>query len=75
MECAIIKKKLFLGIGGRYAYLVATALSNKGKDIFAQLVKLLTSNSNCSIPDILRRRGFIKMLSMEYPNVKGYAIF
>lgn len=61
--------------------LVATALSNaKGKDVFCTARKV-TDQQISLIRSIPRQRleeegfTFIKMLSLEYPNVKGYAIF
>jgi hypothetical protein len=61
--------------------LVATALSNaKGKDIFCTARKVTDQHIRVirSIPrQRLEEEGFtfIKMLSLEYPNVKGYAVF
>lgn len=61
--------------------LVATALSNaKGKDIFCTARKVTDQHVSLirSIPrQRLEQAGFtfIKMLSLEYPNVKGYAVF
>lgn len=61
--------------------LVATALSNaKGKDVFCTARKVTDQHLNIirSIPrQQLEEAGFtfIKMLSLEYPNVRGYAIF
>jgi hypothetical protein len=61
--------------------LVATALFNsKGKEIYCTAKKITDKHM-----DIIRSADrtaleaagftFIKMLSLEYPNVKGYAIF
>lgn len=61
--------------------LVATALYNsKGKEVYCTAKKIsdqhLTYIRNSSRQD-LEEAGFvfIKMLSLEVPNVKGYAIF
>ncbi|MDD3889764.1 MAG: hypothetical protein PHT79_04345 [Syntrophomonadaceae bacterium] len=61
--------------------LVATALSNaKGRDIYCAAQKVTDQQIN-----ILRNTSrqelisngftFIKLISLDYPNVKGYAIF
>jgi len=61
--------------------LVATTLSNaKGRDIYCTARKI---NDRClnilrtSEKSRLENLGFtfIKLISLEYPNVKGYAIF
>lgn len=61
--------------------LIATTLSNaKGKDIYCTAKKLddrylkLLRNTERSV---LEEMGFtfIKMISLEFPNIKGYAIF
>jgi hypothetical protein len=61
--------------------LVATTLTNaKGKDIYCRAGKITDRHMkyirNTDRSD-LEAIGFtfIKMLSLEYPNVKGYAIF
>lgn len=61
--------------------LVATALSNaKGKDVFCTARKVTDEQLHIirnNRKEQLEAAGFtfIKMLSLEYPNVKGYAIF
>jgi hypothetical protein len=61
--------------------LVATALINsKGKEIYCTAKKITDQHMNYirnSSRQDLEAAGFefIKMLSLEYPNVKGYAIF
>ncbi|HOQ09321.1 MAG TPA: hypothetical protein PLG09_04290 [Syntrophomonadaceae bacterium] len=61
--------------------LVATALSNaKGKDIYCAARKVTDQHISLlrSIPrHRLEEAGFtfINMLSLDYPNVRGYAIF
>lgn len=61
--------------------LVATALYNsKGKEVYC-MAKKINDNHMKYIRNtdrkVLEQIGFtfIKMLSLEYPNVKGYAIF
>lgn len=61
--------------------LVATALSNaKGKDVFCtankvtdQQIKIIRNSNRKDLEEL--GFTFIKMLSLDYPNVKGYAIF
>ncbi len=61
--------------------LVATVLSNnKGNDIYCAARKVSEKQINTirlSTHKQLEEAGFtfIKMLSLEYPNIKGYAIF
>ncbi len=61
--------------------LVATTLSNaKGKDIYCtarkiddRYLKILRATDRPVLEDL--GFTFIKMISLEYPNIKGYAIF
>lgn len=61
--------------------LVATALSNaKGKDVFCKANKVTDQHLKTlrtTDRKLLDEAGFtfIKMLSLEYPNVRGYVIF
>jgi len=61
--------------------LVATALySSKGKEIYCTAKKITDKHMDIirsADREALEAAGFtfIKMLSLEYPNVKGYAIF
>jgi Zn-dependent membrane protease YugP len=61
--------------------LVATALSNaKGKDVFCKANKVTDQHLKTirnTDRKLLEETGFtfIKMLSLEYPNVRGYVIF
>lgn len=61
--------------------LIATTLSNaKGKDVYCtarkiddRCLKILRTTERSVLEDL--GFTFIKMISLEYPNVKGYAIF
>jgi len=82
IECAIIKKISCLEDRSEYMRtLVATALSNaKGKDIFCKANKVTDQHVRTirnTDRKLLEEVGFtfIKMLSLEYPNVRGYVIF
>lgn len=61
--------------------LVATVLSNaKGKDIYCSARKITEEQINVirsKKKQELEAKGFtfIKMMSLDYPNIKGYVIF